>query len=154
MTLANEDGRATGLAVSPGSASASFVRMFKPRFAALVETGEKLQTIRPTPKRMPKPGDRISLRCWVGAPYRSKQRVLREATISAVQRCEISGQGNVYVGGEPAPKGFAKADGFRSHCEMVNWFRDQHGLPFAGVLIRWQNTQASERPRTTTEHER
>lgn len=51
---------------------ASFVRMFKPHFALLVESGAKAQTVRPTPKRMPKPGDRISLRCWSGAPYRSK----------------------------------------------------------------------------------
>lgn len=117
--------------------------MFKPRFAPIVESGEKCQTVRPMPKRLPKVGDRISLRCWTGLPYRSKQRVLREATIIGVQRCQISSQGNVYIDGEPAPKGFAKADGFRSHCEMVNWFRAQHGLPFDGVLIRWDTTNSA-----------
>ena len=42
-------------------AGASFVWMFKPQFAGLVERGEKLQTVRPPPKRMPKSGDKISL---------------------------------------------------------------------------------------------
>ena len=42
--------------------TSSFVRMFKPQFAGLVERGENLQTVRPIPKRMPKPGDKISLR--------------------------------------------------------------------------------------------
>lgn len=49
----------------------NYVRMFKPQFAPLVESGKKLQTVRPTPKRMPKPGDKISLREWTGLPYRS-----------------------------------------------------------------------------------
>lgn len=35
----------------------TFVRLFHPRFAGLVESGAKLQTVRPSPKRMPKPGD-------------------------------------------------------------------------------------------------
>ena len=43
------------------------VKLFKPQFSPLVESGLKLQTVRPTPKRMPKPGDRISLREWTGA---------------------------------------------------------------------------------------
>lgn len=33
------------------------VKMFKPEFAELVRNGKKLQTIRPTPKRMPEVGD-------------------------------------------------------------------------------------------------
>lgn len=57
---------------------------FKARFTELVASGAKRQTIRPTPKRMPKPGDWISLRCWTGRPYWSKQRVLRDAVIAVV----------------------------------------------------------------------
>src|SRR5262245_11304591 len=40
------------------SGSANFVRMFKPQFAPMVESGQKCQTVRPTPKRIPHPGDR------------------------------------------------------------------------------------------------
>lgn len=120
------------------TAAASFVRMFQPRFAPLVETGQKLQTIRPVPQRLPRPGDRLSLRCWVGAPYRSKQRILRDATITRVARCQINSQGCITVDGAPAPKGFAKADGFPSHTALVNWFRAQHDLPFDGIVIYWE----------------
>jgi len=38
------------------------VRLFKPQFAPKVASGEKRQTVRPTPKRIPYLGDRISLR--------------------------------------------------------------------------------------------
>jgi hypothetical protein len=34
---------------------------------------------------------------------------------------------------------FAMADGFTGWEQMREWFRDTHGLPFSGVLIRWQN---------------
>lgn len=121
----------------------SFVRMFKPQFAALVESGAKTQTVRPTPERMPQSGDRISLRCWTGAAYRSKQRVLREAVIVGVDHCEITETGvivNSYA--EPCDD-FARADGFRDFFELADWFRKTHGLPFEGVLIRWQNTEVS-----------
>ena len=31
----------------------------------------------------------------------------------------------------------AKADGFGSWEEMLDWFEKTHGLPFEGLLIRW-----------------
>lgn len=114
-----------------------FVRMFKPQFAPLVESGGKLQTVRPTPKRMPQAGDRISLRAWEGKPYRSKQRVLREATISGVKHCRISTNGVIFLDGTRAEKGFARRDGFPSLSAFVDWFRNQHGLPFEGIAIFW-----------------
>jgi len=118
--------------------------MFKPQFSALVESGEKRQTVRPVPKRMPKPGDTISLRAWTGAPYRSKQRVLSEAVISGVHRVTITQDGVVchgISGAEYAPgnDGFAKADGFESWDQMREWFLEQHGLPFNGIAIYWRN---------------
>ncbi len=123
-----------------------YVRMFKSQFAPLVLSGEKCQTVRPTPKRMPKPGDRISLRMWTGKPYRSKQRVLRESEIAAVQTITLCDTGRellVYVNGhELHPEeinAFAKADGFSGGIEMLNWFESTHGLPFEGVVIKWHN---------------
>ena len=123
------------------------VRMFKPQFAPLVESGVKLQTVRPTPKRMPKPGDRISLRMWTGKPYRSKQRVLRESTITAVEKISMCDTGRellVYVDShELHPEQineFAKADGFKDGIELFNWFEATHGLPFDGVVIKWHNS--------------
>ena len=117
------------------------VRMFKPQFAPLVESGTKLQTVRPTPKRMPKAGDHISLRMWTGAPYRSKQRVLRESVITEVSRVDITETGiavNSYA--EPCDN-FAVADGFRDFFELRDWFKSTHGLPFEGVVIKWNKLQ-------------
>jgi hypothetical protein len=117
--------------------------MFKPQFAPLVESGAKRQTVRPTPKRMPRPGDRISLRCWSGAPYRSKQRVLREAEISEVHHALIDANGvNLYerdAAWAPDADSFARADGFADWPAMRAWFEETHGLPFRGVVLYWQN---------------
>ncbi len=137
------------------SGCATFVRLFKPQFAPLVERGEKLQTVRPTPKRMPKTGDRISLRCWTGKPYRSKQRVLKYATISKVQTIWFNGV-TILLDDPRAEKGllsreveeaFARADGFENLTEMSSWFESNHGLPFTGIVIYWQNAQAEARHR-------
>jgi hypothetical protein len=123
-----------------------FVRMFKPQFAPLVESGAKLQTVRPTPKRMPRFGDVISLRAWSGKPYRSKQRVLREATIINVQPIVIS-DGAVDLDGLSLRVSeiiqFAQADGFEGASAMLDWFRATHGLPFVGIVITWSLVEPS-----------
>ena len=127
--------------------SSSFVLMCKPQFAGPVERGEKLQTVRPTPKRMPKTGDKLSLRAWEGKPYRSKQRVLREAVVTTTEPITITETTLerglscwLYGGGRSmAMDHFAQADGFRDWPALVEWFRETHGLPFYGVLIRWTN---------------
>lgn len=115
--------------------------MFKPQFAPLVESGEKCQTVRPTPKRMPKVGDRISLRMWTGRPYRSKQRVLRDAIITEVSMCDIT-EHIVAVKSYAVPcDEFALADGFKDFFELRDWFKSTHGLPFEGVVIKWNNNK-------------
>lgn len=140
------DVSAPELGLVPGSAK-SFVRMFKPQFAPLVEAGTKTQTVRPRPARMPKAGDRISLRTWTGLPYRSKQRVLREAEICRVESIVIA-DGAICVNDGPyltvdECNAFAKADGFCSANGLWDWFLANHGLPFVGIVIHWQNTQVT-----------
>lgn len=125
------------------------VRVFKPQFAPLVESGVKCQTVRPIPKRMPQPGDRISLRMWSGKPYRSKQRHLRESVIvkvEAISLCDtgrgmLADIGNHTLTDEEL-NAFAAADGFNNAIEMFNWFDATHGLPFTGVVIKWNNNPA------------
>jgi hypothetical protein len=116
--------------------------MFKPQFTGLVESGKKCQTVRPTPKRLPKAGDRISLRAWSGRPYRSKQLVLREAQIVAVRKIRFAGY--FFNGGPRDAHGkrisldaFAQADGFGCWQELQTWFGETHGLPFEGIVIYW-----------------
>lgn len=122
------------------------VRMFQPQFTALVQDDTKCQTVRPTPKRMPLPGDRISLRCWTGKPYRSKQRVLRESTISAADKITICDTGRellVGIGNKSLTpeelNAFAAADGFEDAIAMFDWFETTHGLPFEGIVIKWED---------------
>ena len=114
-----------------------FVRMFKPRFAPLVESGQKCQTVRPVPSRMPKVGDTISLREWTGKPYRSKQRVLREEVISGVSHVDITETGVAVESCAVHCDQFALADGFKDFFELRDWFKTEHGLPFEGILIKW-----------------
>lgn len=120
-----------------------FIRMFKPRFASLVEARKKRQTVRPWPKRMPRPGDLFTAKAWLGAPYRSKQRTLLErATMIGVHPCDITETG-VALDGVALPadavEAFARADGFDDFAEMRLWFLREHGaLPFSGVLLCWQ----------------
>jgi hypothetical protein len=138
----------------PGG-SVNFVRMFKPRFAKLVESGDKTQTIRPLPKRIPRRGDTLSLRMWTGKPYRSKQRVLLETKLDRIEVIRIDekgiikppGEGSILEGmgarlcvveGVNADR-YAQADGFKDWDEMRDWFEATHGLPFEGVALYWQN---------------
>jgi len=132
--------------------SANFVRLFKPQFAPLVLSGEKCQTIRPTPKRMPKRGDTISLRTWAGKPYRSKQRVLREAVIDWVQPIRITPHGitlDHQMLSDHQEWAFAKADGFNTPQDLLEWFNFTHGLPFEGIVIYWPNSYSATHARVT-----
>lgn len=114
--------------------------MFQPRFARLVETGKKRQTVRKTPKRMPKKGDTVSLREWTGKPYRSKQRELMEATLVNVHTVEI-GDYELTIDGQwmSAEKRdrFARADGFDDWEDLQCWFEETHELPFKGICLFW-----------------
>lgn len=120
--------------------------MFKPRFAPLVEAKTKRQTVRPTPKRLPKIGQFVSLREWTGKPYRSKQRILHQSVITKVQTFWFNGvtillddpRGERGLMTAAAQDAFAKADGFSDVKEMATWFESEHGLPFTGIVIYWQ----------------
>jgi hypothetical protein len=125
-------------------------RKFKDRFAPLVRDGRKRQTVRPTPKRakdMPEPGDLFIAERWTGKPYRSKVEEIMRGEIMGVATCEV----NFVTGRRPRPlltingrtltrgaaDGFAMADGFESALELVQWFQNEHGLPFQGIAIFW-----------------
>jgi hypothetical protein len=111
--------------------------MFQPRFAEKVKDGSKRQTIRPVPKRGIVAGQILSLRQWSGKPYRSKQVVLREDSCASVDEISIDSSGVACLSPDPLTEEFAKADGFESWKEMVEWFRKTHGFPFRGILIKW-----------------
>ena len=121
--------------------------MFKPEFAPLVRAGTKKQTIRPPRERAFAIGDYVSLRKWLGKPYRSKQEELCEGTVTNVRPIAISLRADekghrVWLAGAGYLKGrelnaLAKADGFKTYPEFIEFFKSVHGLPFRGVVINW-----------------
>jgi hypothetical protein len=110
--------------------------LFSPRFAPLVEAGTKHQTVRAIPKnrRLLRVGESVSLRTWLGAPYRTKQRELRQGVVVGVRPVFFHAEG---IDGVDNPLSFARADGFSDVQDLLAWFSQVHGLPFSGVMIEW-----------------
>jgi hypothetical protein len=120
--------------------------LFQHRFADAVQSGVKRQTIRPARQRPVNAGDSLSLRKWKGKAYRSQQIEIATAKCIETARIEITQHGVIVEnetgsevrGGAESLHDFAKADGFESWGHMRDWFKETHGLPFHGVLIRWE----------------
>lgn len=110
---------------------------FKKEFAPLVESGKKRQTIRQVRKRPIIPGDRLFL--YTGMRT-DKCRKLRESTCELTVPIVIEDDRIIYNSMQLSPESasdFAKKDGFSSTDDFINFFRQQYGLPFMGVLIQW-----------------
>ena len=110
---------------------------FQPRFADLVESGKKLQTIRKTNRF--KIGDTVTL--YTG--QRTKQcRALGEGVIYGVQPIKLLPNLRIDISGCTLTlreaDALAQADGFMCKADMLEWFKKMHGLPFDGWLIRWR----------------
>jgi hypothetical protein len=117
---------------------------FKARFAALVEAGKKRQTIRAMRKdgRDVAPGDVLYL--YTG--MRTKAcRKLMETVCASAEPIGIGRDGFVLMGDgdnfkKLAPveiEDLARADGFDTVAEFLGFFKQTHGLPFNGMLIKW-----------------
>ena len=117
---------------------------FKARFAEMVETGAKRQTIRAMRKdgRDPAPGDVLHL--YTG--MRTKAcRKLREEVCTASEPIGIGRDGFVLMGEGDGFKrlapveieDLARADGFDTVETFFEFFKQTHGIPFNGMLIKW-----------------
>jgi len=104
---------------------------FQKQFTDAVESGKKCQTIRAYRKvRDPKVGDTLYL--YTG--MRTKQcRKLGEVECTSVEHVKIGR----YCASMSHKDDFAQADGFDTYGAMLDWFEQTHGLPFEGLLIRW-----------------
>ena len=116
---------------------------FQERFADMVESGEKRQTIRRVWKRPIKAGDALYL--YTG--MRTKRcRLLKEVSCKHIQFIKLHvgclslqfpyGAVREY-GASGCLNQFAEKDGFKDWPEMRDWFKERYGLPFEGVLIEW-----------------
>ena len=112
--------------------------LFQDRFFPLVVSGQKKQTIRAHRKDgwRPVAGELLRAGRWTGKPYRSKVERGPMLRVTGCEEVDIHAAGPDY-GLADAGK-MAKADGFASAADMVDWFSLVHGLPFFGVVIRWE----------------
>ena len=115
--------------------------MFETRFVPDIESGKKIRTIRQKRKRPIKPGDGLSLRCWTGKPYRSKQYVIALVRCTRVATIRID-SGTMQVDGKWLDRyqieQVAWKDGFSNATQLRIYLTDAYGLPFEGELIEWE----------------
>ena len=109
--------------------------------------GSKTQTIRKIRKRPIKLGDTLQLYWQQRTPNRE---LLLESKCIAISTVEI--HDDCFIIDDDIPtkgsarfcaysrmmRDFAIADGFNDWEEMLNWLEKTHGLPFSGVLIKWE----------------
>jgi len=110
---------------------------FRKRFAEMVESGIKQQTIRRERKHPIKVGDLLYLYTGMRTKYCRK---IGEAVCKSMESITIDREGiklgKCYLTGQQQHD-VAWADGFRHLYEFVDWFNKLYGLPFKGVLIEW-----------------
>jgi len=116
--------------------------MISPEFVPKVLADQKRQTMRPSAWT---PGERYSLRVWVGKPYRSKQREV------CVIECTDAAPAGIFLDGLELRvkaktvqyhddenhidlEAFAQADGFASWGELLTWFDARYVLPWYGYV--------------------
>ncbi len=122
---------------------------FHSRFAPLVESGLKRQTIRATRKRPIRVGDTLFLYTGMRTKHCRRLMVARCSFVAEIRIQKDPDMAHfdpspiayplVYMDGWRgcSALSIAIADGFNSLAEMVSWFHETHGLPFVGQLIRW-----------------
>lgn len=124
---------------------------FKAEFVCAIDGGEKRRTIRPV-RKTGNPTAGAALQLYTGMRRENCEKI-RDAVCTRVRPVTIDHVGvvldgrSLYAGDAPAYQGgpqpesydgdFARADGFDSFTDMLEFFRKQYGLPFTGQLIEW-----------------
>lgn len=124
---------------------------FKAEFVIAIDGGQKTRTIRQVRKSgNPKRGDVLQLYTGMRTKACEKIRDAKCIRVRPVTICHmgvkldgknlLAGDSPAYLGG-PDSEGwdgdFARADGFDTFSDMVEFFEKQYGLPFNGQLIEW-----------------
>ena len=117
---------------------------FKAEFADAVADGRKCQTIR----AYRKDGRRVrvgqTLQLYTGMRTKSCRK-LGDRVCSQVRDIKITDGGwislNMHVLTVREAERLAAADGFKSARAMVDWFAKANGLPFQGLVIKWDGDQ-------------
>lgn len=113
---------------------------FKRRFGEAVRSGQKRQTIRAPRKdnRDPQAGETLYL--YEGLRTRGV-RVLGVTTCETARSIQINATGGCWIEGKELNETqrdiVAIADGFEQWSELVEFFKQTHGLPFDGFVYTW-----------------
>ena len=115
---------------------------FQKRFAHLVESGEKCQTIRKHRKdgrATARVGDRLYL--YTGMRTRGCRKI-GEAVCTQTASIVIDDTHAVFLDHQiqtiPETTALAQRDGFAGFYSMMEWFEETHDMPFDGMLIEWR----------------
>lgn len=119
---------------------------FRPRFAPLIESGAKTQTIRAPRRRHALPGERLQL--FTGMRTRQCRKLIPDPVCVAVTPLTLWPDRGRWFGRLPGatPSGirfevddvFAREDGFADAADFGQFWAEAHGVqPFTGYLIRW-----------------
>ena len=112
---------------------------FQERFASAVAAGTKRQTICRQRKVPILDGDLLNLGMWIGVPRRKGSRRTHIATGLVIYVRPLSIHHDMISGLNKFNRNaMARADGFMGWPEMRDWFASRYGLPFVGMLIRWE----------------
>ncbi len=117
-------------------------------FVELVGSGRKTQTIRRLHPDVPKVGERLEL--YQLHPTLQRQLIRDDVFCTSVQNIrfyrDVDGQIDVDISGawqaSHQVAALARAEGFRGVGQFLAYFK-RKGLPFKGVLIKWQARQES-----------
>lgn len=129
---------------------------FKPEFVELVRSGRKSQTIRKPREgksRHARPGEPIQL--YENWRQPDARKIIEDPVCVTVDPVLIRwnkttfwsmvrtyDDSHHYNWWNAALDDFARADGFVDHKAFFQFFEDTHGLPFEGVLIKWEPPKA------------
>lgn len=123
---------------------------FQAQFAAAVTDGTKCQTIRAERKggRHARVGEPVQL--YTGMRTKACRKLVDpDPIVTHVGRIVIFKRGfftaNLVTFEDPEVlDAFARSDGFADWPALRDWFSAAHGLPFGGVLIRWETPHKKE----------
>lgn len=111
---------------------------FREEFVEAIISGEKRQTIRPVRKNPIRAGDTLYI--YTGMRTKNCRKVSTVRCVS-VDSIEIH-PGLIRLNGAMVfphkLDEFIKADGFDRRYKFFEFFKLQYGLPFRGVVIRWE----------------
>jgi hypothetical protein len=107
-------------------------------FIDKVESGEKRQTIRSMRKRQFKVGDVLSH--YTGMRTKKCRKIRPDTICTGADEITMT-QNSIKVSGKPLEYSgafkLAKADGFDDVFEFMQFFKNTHGFPFVGQIIKW-----------------